>query len=299
MPIARPDGSGLRELVRAPARFGVFDRDADLALVRDIRAGSAAAWNLFLERYLGLMSAVIRRYLPGQGREGHRAVVADLLGELYGEKLDTYQGRSSLSTWLTLVARTVAVDQLRRRFGRRAVPRGLKRLGNAEKKVFQLYYMDGLSIGEVLRQLGRSDPTWSVNRLLAVLDRIEREVDDRSLSRIAYDLHAQSTGAASGRLLAYLDHVRAEFQLEEGAHRPEYHIMEREARHMVERLRAELADLPEQERRIYTLRFERGWSAQQIAEELGLADTRSAYTLIERLKRLLKRRLQRPTEQGH
>jgi DNA-directed RNA polymerase specialized sigma24 family protein len=127
--------------------------------------------------------------------------------------------------------------------------------------------------------------------MLASLQNIEARVDDRSLRRLAYDLHAQSSGASSGRLLAYLDHVREEFKLYEGAHRPEYHLLEREARRTLDRVRQLIDELPAEDRQVYTLRFERGWTAQRIAEELGLPDARGAYTLVDRIVRRLRRRL--------
>jgi RNA polymerase sigma-70 factor (ECF subfamily) len=276
---------------RDPATPVAVEHTDDLALAREILAGSASAWDQFVRRYAGLLWAVIRRYLPAHEREEAHTIFADLLSGLYQHKLATYEGRASLSTWLTLVARTQAVDHLRHRFGRRALPRGLRRLGDTERDVFRWYYVEGLGFREVLRQLTTRDASWTSHRLVTCLQQIEDQVDDRSLRRIAYDLHAQSTGASSGRLLAYLDHVRGEFKLYEGAHRPEYHVMEREARRILVRLRELIDQLPAEDRQVYTLRFERGWSAQQIAEELGLQDTRVAYTLIDRLKRVIRRQL--------
>src|SRR5262249_23081475 len=160
-----------------------------------------------------LLWAVIRRYLPAREREEAHAVLAELLIGLYQHKFATYEGRAALSTWLTLVARAEAVDHLRRRFGRRSAPRGLRRLSPDEREIFRIFYVEGRGLREVLLELQRSDPAWTQRRLLSSLHSIEREVDDRSLRRLAYDLHAQSSGAASGRLLAYLDHVRDEFKL--------------------------------------------------------------------------------------
>jgi RNA polymerase sigma factor (sigma-70 family) len=269
----------------------VADHSQDLVLVREILTGSRTAWERFLEEYAGLLWAVIRRYLPQREREECHAVFAEVLTDLYHHKLATYAGRAALSTWLTLVARAGAVDHLRRRFGRRALPRGLRRLGAAEQAIFRMFYVEGRGVREVLVELQRTEPSWTHQRLLSSLQAIEREVDDRSLRRIAYDLHAQSSGAASGRLLAYLDHVREEFKQLEGAHRPEYHIMEREARRLLERVRELIDQLPSEDRRVYSLRFERGWTAHQIAEELGLADSRGAYTVVDRIVRGLRRRL--------
>jgi RNA polymerase sigma factor (sigma-70 family) len=290
MPVP-PRDAGDDIATRDLANPGAVEHPEDLALVRDILAGSVPAWNQFVTRYAGLLWAVIRRYLPVREREEAHTIFASMLSGLYRQKFATYEGRASLSTWLTLVARAEAVDYLRHRFGRKSLPRGLSKLDETEREVFRWYYIEGLGFREVLRQLLARDASWSSHRLVSCLQRIEERVDDRSLRRIAYDLHAQSTGASSGRLLAYLDHVREEFKLYEGAHRPEYYLMEREARRAMDRLRELIEQLPADDRQVYTLRFERGWSAQRIAEELGLADRRLAYTLIDRLKRVIRRKL--------
>jgi DNA-directed RNA polymerase specialized sigma24 family protein len=85
--------------------------------------------------------------------------------------------------------------------------------------------------------------------------------------------------------------VRDEFEQNAGAYSPDYYLMEREARHVVDRVRREIERLAPEEQRVLTLRFERGWSARRIAEELGLESPRGAFTLLERVVRVLRRRL--------
>jgi RNA polymerase sigma factor (sigma-70 family) len=255
--------------------------------VRAVLAGSDDAWRRFLSRYAGLIEAVIRRYLGPRDRDEIRAVYADVLESLFLRKLALYEGRAALSTWLALVTRTQVLDHLRRRFGRRHPPQALRRLAKIDRRIFRLYYIEGWSFADVLRAL--EAPGWNEARLLAALRRIETQIGDRWLRRLAYDLHAQSIGAASGRLVAYLDYVRDEFKLSEGAHSPDYHLMEREAQAVAERLRAVMAALPPDQQQILSLRFERGWSARRIADELGLSGPRGAYTLLDRIVRTLRR----------
>jgi len=264
---------------------------AELELVHSVLAGSEEGWRRFLERYSGLIEAMICRYLGARDRDEIRSVYTDVLESLYVRKLARFEGRSALSTWLTLVTRNHVLDHLRRRFGRRHPPRALQWLAKDDREIFRLYYVEGWSFAELLHHLHSAAPAWNETRLLAALHRIETQIGDRWLRRLAYDLHAQSIGAASGRLVAYLDHVRDEFKLNEGAHSPDYHLMEREAQAVVERLKSVLAALPEDERRILSLRFERGWSARRIADELGLSGPRGAYTLLDRIVRSLRRRL--------
>jgi DNA-directed RNA polymerase specialized sigma24 family protein len=287
---------------RNPAVVGVEPRGVpssergihseDVELVQEILSGSEGAWREFIERYAGLIWAVSRRYVYSGDPDAIRTLFANTLDSLYRRKLATYQGRSALSTWITLVTRTEVLDFLRHQHGRKQIPRALKRMSPLDRKIFQLFYVEGTGLSETIRQIAAVDPSanrWSV---LAALRRIENVLDSRTLRRIAYDLHAQSTGAASGRMLAYLDHVRDEFRATEAAHRPEYYLMEREARRVAERVRELIAELPASEREILTLRFERGWSARRIAEELGLPEPRGAYTLIERILRALRRRIE-------
>lgn len=263
----------------------------DLALVRSILEGSSTAWRDFVERYSGLIHAVVRRYLYSVGPDEVQSLFVDALESLRNRKLATYEGRAALSTWLTLVVRTEVLDHLRRRFGRREVPLALRKLGEMDRTIFRLYYVEGHGFGEVRARLGRNGEPLPISRMLAALRRIEDRLDSRWLRRLSYDLHAQSTGAASGRLLLYLAHVRREFQENAGAHSPDYHLMQREAQKNVARVQTAIERLGEEDRKILTLRYERGWSAKRIAEELGLPSPRGVYTVLDSIVRRLRRQL--------
>jgi RNA polymerase sigma factor (sigma-70 family) len=143
----------------------------------------------------------------------------------------------------------------------------------------------------VIAHLESRGERWSDDRFLAALRHIEKTLGDRWLKRLAYDLHAQSVGAASGRMLEYLDHVRDEFDQHAGTFSPEYYMMEREARRTVDTLREAIMSLPPADRRLVELRFERGWTAQKIADELGIPGPRRVYSTIERIVHALRRRL--------
>jgi DNA-directed RNA polymerase specialized sigma24 family protein len=265
----------------------------DLALVRRVLAGDGAAWESFVERYAGLILAMARRYLRSRDQDDIRNVFVKVLESLRKSRLRTYEGRASLATWLTLVARSEVMDLLRRRFGRDVKMKALARLTPPERTLFRLYYIDGLPRQEVLAVLAATDDDWSDESFVTALHRIESRLGDRWLRRLSYDLHAQSIGAASGRLLEYLDHVREEFTRLEATSSPEYQLMEREARRAVDLLRRNITTLSERDRRLIELRFELGWTAGRIAAELGMKGQRSVYRAIERLVVRLRRRLQK------
>lgn len=270
--------------------------EQDLELVRRILGGDAGAWNFFVERYAGLILAMSRRYLRSRDQDDIRTVFVNTLDSLIRTRLRTYEGRASLATWLTLVARSEVMDHLRRRFGRDQKLRVLDRLTPAERQLFRLYYVEGLSYREVVSRLATDARPWSVDEFVSALHEIEAKLGARWLRRIAYDLHAQSIGVASGRLLEYLDHVRHEFSERTGSFCADYHIMEREARRTADHLRAMIAALCPRDRRLLELRFERGWTAGRIASELGMTGQRSVYKSINRIVARLRRLLR--TEDG-
>ncbi len=265
----------------------------DLALVRRILAGDVAAWESFVERYAGLILAMARRYLHSRDPDDVRTVFANVLGSLRRSRFQTYAGRAALSTWLTLVARSEVMDHLRRQFGRDMKAKALRRLTSDERTVFRLYLIEGLPWNEVAARLETNGTRWGEDRFIEALHNIESRLGDRWLKRLAYDLHAQSIGAASGRLLEYLDHVRDEFERREGALNPEYDVMEREARRTVDALRDRIASLDPRDRRLLELRFERGWTAGRIATELGMKGQRSVYKTVNRIVSRLRRQLKK------
>ena len=272
--------------------------EGDRDLVRKILADDPAAWEQFVTQYSGLIHAVARRYLRTRDGDDVQSVFVDVLVALRRGKLRTYEGRASLSTWLTLVTRTEVMDHVRRTFGRSIRSKAMKRLSSQERTLFRSYYIEGRPADEIIAALHRPDDPWSPDRFRAAILNIERQIGDRWLRRLSYDLHAQSIGASSGRLLEYLDHVRDEHQLRSGSFSPEYHLMEREARRTVERLRDTIRGLDPREREMLEMRFERGWSAPRIAAELGLDRPRGVYTVIERIVRGLRRTLRAEGEEG-
>jgi len=175
--------------------------------------------------------------------------------------------------------------------GRDLRMKALDRLSAVERVLFRLYYIEGSSRQEVLARMESDGERWSDDRLLAALRQVEKKLGDRWLKRLAYDLHAQSVGAASGRLLEYLDHVRDEFDQHAGAFSPDYYLMEQEAQRTIDLLRVAMMNLNPADRRLLELRFEHGWTARKIASELGMSGQRSVYSTIERIVNTLRRQL--------
>lgn len=97
--------------------FPTEDTDID-----QVVSGEKAAWDAFVEKYSGLLFGVTIRTLRARcaslDQEDARDVVQDIFLRMVKDDfklLRTYDPqRASLSTWLTVVARSMAIDYLRR-----------------------------------------------------------------------------------------------------------------------------------------------------------------------------------------
>ncbi len=263
----------------------------DRELARRVLEGSREAWHEFLHRYTRLIDAVLRQQLPFETGEEREQLRIDVLHDLYRGRLAQYGGRASLSTWLVVVVRGLALDHLRHRLGRRRAPAGYRRLGPFERRVFQLYYVEWLSHEAVVAALDWEDGIRRPGRVAAALGLIEEVLDRRFLDRARWDRAAALNGADSGYHLEYLQHVREEYAAGCESQSPECAVIDAEQRSLLSRVRDLCSGLPEVERRILALRFEHGLSAQQIALRTGVASARRVYTLLERALRGLRKQL--------
>ncbi len=143
--------------------------------------GDKRAWDLFVERYAGLIVAAVGRSIRGQAA---RRDLEDPVQEVFVRLIkDDYRllrsydpNRSSLSTWLTMVARSVAIDQVRRS-RLPTVPLEPQEVAEAppasaehadvpvhlltarQRLVLRMLFDEGRSVGETARIIGVSEQT--------------------------------------------------------------------------------------------------------------------------------------------
>lgn len=156
-------------------------------LLRRCLDGVPGAWDVFLDRYGGLLAHVVGRAAAQRGAAlgpGDRDdLVAEVLVEILRKDsavLRSFQGRASFTTFLTVVARRVAVRSLvRSAAARKAVTSGggvvsaadprdnqsavadrdeiealLGRLDPEEARLVRLYHVERQSYGEISRATG-------------------------------------------------------------------------------------------------------------------------------------------------
>ncbi len=261
-----------------------------MRLVEAVLAGSEPAWHAFIDRYTGLIIHVLRRYLFDEDQV--RSTYVDILENLHEGRLRTYGGRSSLATWLLLVSRNAATDQLRHEHGRREVPRGLRRLSELHREIYGLYYIEGQTFTATLKRIWLQGHRLTEDELIDQLGEIDDCLSHGTSRRVRYDLAAESLGAASGRLLEYCDVQHFEAEHEQNAQDPLNRLIHKEAEIRALKVLRYVAELPADERRILSLRFEKGLSALEIADRLGISNRRRVFTTIDRIVRKLRRRHQ-------
>jgi RNA polymerase sigma-70 factor (ECF subfamily) len=92
--------------------------------------GDKRAWDAFVDRWAGVIHAAVQRAFHGGRGAAARVEVEDTVQDVFlrlvkddCRLLRSYDAqRASLSTWLTLVARSTAIDGLRRRRPPPAMP---------------------------------------------------------------------------------------------------------------------------------------------------------------------------------
>jgi len=168
----------------------------DLALVRRMVAGDADALAELYDRYAGILLAVARRILGPAGEADEVLQEAFLQAWNQAERYDP--GRSSVSTWLVLIARTRALDRLRSRGAReraataaaaepapvdtssrldervlqaerrQRVREALAEIPDEQRRVLELAFYEGLSQSEIATRTGAPLGTVKTRALLGM-----------------------------------------------------------------------------------------------------------------------------------
>ncbi len=259
----------------------------DLALIEEIQSGSVEHWQRFVERFSGLIYSVIRRQLFAEDEDDVRTVFADVLHDLYHGKLAEYKGRAELATWLIVVSRGKALDFLRSRDGRRALPAAYPDFTPLQQQVFRLYHAEGLPMEIVMESLDRAGHKTTVEDVAEAVLEIEGRVDRHYLRRLESNARARSLGAMSGRVLDFLAEMR--FRGEDGDDgRPDRALARKEHEERIARVQELVSRLSDEEQKVLNLRYEQDWTAGRIARELELGSQRRVYTILDRALRKLR-----------
>jgi len=197
-------------------------QDDDQRLIQALVAQDHNAWSRFVERFQGLIYARIARTAAEYNYQLDRADLEDTCAEVFAclvandfSSLRRFEGRSSLATWLTVVARRVCVRCLQRNRAQTQAqqtfddnvswaeePDGdaltalveaedahrlyamLDRLSGADQLVLQMFYLDNHSYAEISKRL-----SISINTVGPKLQRAQKRL------RALMDLDSSACGS--------------------------------------------------------------------------------------------------------
>ena len=169
--------------------------DTDSELLDRLLAGESTGWQVFVDRWLGLISHVVRFSADCRGVHLSAADREDLVADVFVVLLErdlavlrSFERRSSLATYLSVIARRVVVRRLMQRSGPSApssLPAGFasdehangdppveqrvadqdqvaKMLGGLpenEAQVVRMFHLEGRSYNEISRSIGVPENT--------------------------------------------------------------------------------------------------------------------------------------------
>jgi RNA polymerase sigma factor (sigma-70 family) len=254
----------------------------DLRLVHKILAGDERAWHDFIDIYSPLMKRVIHRYVSKA--ELRLNLFVSLLEKLKYKKLSRFDGKSSLATWLFIVAKNHCRDYYRSARGVRHILTALKGLGRLDLRYFRLLYIERMPLRHVYQSL-----RLEVGGELSFLDLIECE------ERIRKRMKRKRLGRVLDKLLN--PEVLSAVPFSEAMHQapkqavyppPDLNLDASRLEEALVCLREAILSLPSKDQIILKLRFEHKISARRIGEILDLGNEKQVYRKIRNLVAELK-----------
>ena len=228
-----------------------------------------------LESNLALVRRAVafacRRYhfTPDDAEEFESVVYTRLCDDDFGV-LCSYQGRSGLSTYLSIVIQRWALDYRIHEWGKWHPSAEAKRMGAMAVELEQLLHRDGRAIEDVLPLLAAKHPGLTLDALKKIAASLPHRPPKRHI--VPED---------EAELVTAPDVI-------------EDHAREQERRHTAELVRtivaATIADYPEDMRLILQLHFEEGMTFAKIARALQ-RDQKALYRLIGHCKDDLRKAL--------
>lgn len=249
------------------------DQSPELTFLDD--PDSEASW----ESFVGLCMATIDR------AAGRATADEELAREIAAEVLERFHAdwpellrrflsaahRSNFRVWLAVVARHSAIDRLRARRGRKAVPRSIARLPKWQQSLWRLTTLENRPLSEAAESLER-EGLWNgtVDALATTLSELQAKLPEHVLSPVA---QSGQTGAETIAPESEVADVRSP-----SASSPEAQADKTDVHRTWSVL---LQDLSPDERFLVRVYFLEGTTARGVAVATGMTQPQKVYDRVK------------------
>lgn len=250
---------------------------SDRALLQAFEAeeeAQEAAWKEFLRRHSQLILKIAHSFVSEQDAAMELYLHAcERLAANNFAKLRTYdptRGKTpaKVSTWLAVVVRNLCIERHRRSEGRKRYPEAVADLSSLDQKVFELYFWEGYSQREIVRNF-ETEPDYDGEAVPAAMSRLR----DLELSP------SKSWARQPSEEVELLGEALHEAEVSSEGGRSEA-----DRREWIEML---LEDLPPKQRLAVRWYYWTGVSASGIARLLQVSQ-RKVYSLLDRALETLR-----------
>lgn len=238
---------------------------SDDALGALIRTDPARGWRSFIDQYTPLLLGLIRRgglVDRDEAMEVYVQICEQLSARDFERLKSQDAARGSLAGWLAVMTRHAIVDWVRSRKGRRRLFQAVEHLPERDRRVFELYYWDERTPGEIAEQL--ASETSSRADLAGVLDALER------LNGVLTDRHRVELLALTtrSRSAVPIDETDAPDRVPDPSADPETAVRRAQVNECFEKA---LSSLASEDAAIVRLKFVAGLSNGDVERALGIS----------------------------
>lgn len=181
----------LARLWQLGRRSGVDDAD----LLAQLRRDPAHGWRLFLDRYSGLLLAMIRDVGFDHDEAMDRFVyVCEKLSEEDCRRLRQIRHlgeRGEIVPWLRRTVRHLLINWAWSTAGRPRIFRAIEGLDDVAQEVFRLHFWEGLTASEVAEALRSRGRPASLLAVYEALDQVHQALDDAGRWRLVSQLRSR------------------------------------------------------------------------------------------------------------
>lgn len=268
------------------------DSTKEKELIALLRQDAKQGWLFFVNEYSNIILQTIRKFAfdYDECMEIYVLTCEKLSGKncsrLKQFKGEGEFGKCQFTTWLIATVINFARQWLRQKKGRKRLFEAVKQLSEFDQHIFDLYYWQNYQQSEIVEILSnRSDNRITEVDVYRSLNRIRDCLTRKNRWKIITGLFRRSSPLS---IDSAIDEHGESYELQkalENESNPELQYVNKEFSNLI---RKAIQALPEEERNILKLRFEKNLSAREIAFILKIDKYKNVYIKLEAILEKVK-----------